>query len=106
MPMDSKQKKPGLARRDFIVKGGAAGVGAAVLAGVAAENVSAQGIPRRWDREADVVVIGAGAAGLPAAVRARDLGATVILVEENTDVGGHASHGYFDFESSPRVNVG
>src|ERR1700749_336009 len=43
-----------------------------------------------WNRTADVVVIGAGAAGLAAAVSARDHGASVVLVEENYDIGGHA----------------
>lgn len=38
----------------------------------------------------DVIVIGAGAAGLAAAVSARDHGADVILVEDNYDIGGHA----------------
>ena len=40
--------------------------------------------------EADVLVIGSGAAGLPAAIKAREGGATVIVVETNYDVGGHA----------------
>ena len=43
-----------------------------------------------WTLSADVVVIGAGAAGLPAAIAARDHGASVIVVEENFDIGGHA----------------
>ena len=43
-----------------------------------------------WDLAADVVVIGAGAAGLPAAIKAADGGASVIVVEANYDVGGHA----------------
>ena len=43
-----------------------------------------------WTLSTDVVVIGAGAAGLAAAVSARDHGAAVILVEENYDIGGHA----------------
>lgn len=43
-----------------------------------------------WDMVADVVVIGSGAAGLPAAVVAIDDGASVIVVEANYDVGGHA----------------
>ena len=43
-----------------------------------------------WDLEADVVMIGAGAAGLPAAIKARDGGASVIVVETNYDIGGHA----------------
>ncbi|MGH7825825.1 MAG: FAD-dependent oxidoreductase [Candidatus Binatia bacterium] len=43
-----------------------------------------------WDLEADVVVVGSGAAGLPAAIKAVEGGATVIVVEANYDVGGHA----------------
>ncbi len=42
----------------------------------------------RWDMTADVVIIGAGVGGLPAAITARDLGASVIVVEANYDIGG------------------
>jgi hypothetical protein len=45
---------------------------------------------QNWDLEADVVVIGSGAAGLPAAIKAADSGASVIVVEANYDIGGHA----------------
>jgi len=44
----------------------------------------------RWDLKADVLVIGSGAAGLPAAIKAVEGGASVIVVEANYDVGGHA----------------
>jgi len=47
-------------------------------------------VPTNWDVEAEVVVIGAGATGLPAAIRAADAGASVVVVEANYDVGGHA----------------
>src|SRR6266851_4260614 len=43
-----------------------------------------------WDHEADVVVIGSGATGLPAAIVAREAGASVIVVEAENHVGGHA----------------
>jgi succinate dehydrogenase/fumarate reductase flavoprotein subunit len=46
--------------------------------------------PIAWDREADIVVIGSGAAGLPAAVVAREAGASVIVVEAENHIGGHA----------------
>ncbi len=46
--------------------------------------------PVAWDREADIVVIGSGAAGLPAAVVAREAGASVIVVEAENHIGGHA----------------
>ena len=73
--------KKNIARRAFL-KG-------AALAGVAP---AAQAAPagRKWDQEADVVVVGSGASGLPAAIIAKENGASVILVEANRDVGGHA----------------
>src|SRR6188472_1174645 len=72
-------------RRSFLTKGAAAGTGAVALAGAATE-AGAQGI--NWDQTADVVIIGAGVSGLPAAITARELGASVIIVEENYDIGG------------------
>jgi succinate dehydrogenase/fumarate reductase flavoprotein subunit len=56
----------------------------AVLSAATGQN------PADWDREADVVVIGAGATGLPAAIVAREAGCSVILVEAEEDIGGHA----------------
>ena len=46
--------------------------------------------PSHWDRETDVVVIGSGAAGMPAAIVAREAGASVIIVEAEAHIGGHA----------------
>ncbi len=46
--------------------------------------------PRQWDDAADIVVVGAGATGLPAAITARGAGASVILVEAQNHIGGHA----------------
>lgn len=45
----------------------------------------------RWDQEVDVVVVGSGATGLPAAIAAAEGGASVLIVEANWDIGGHAA---------------
>src|ERR1700681_4112129 len=83
----NRRPENGFSRRDFI-KATAAGAGAAAWMGVSAEQAEAR--PGHWDKEADVVVVGAGATGLPAAIQAIEAGATVILIDANTDVGGHA----------------
>ncbi len=43
-----------------------------------------------WHHEADIVVIGSGATGMPAAIVAREAGASVIVVEAEPHIGGHA----------------
>src|SRR6185436_13945166 len=70
-------------RRSFLTTGAAV---AGTAAAISAAPAQAQEI--RWDREADVVVLGAGAGGLPAAIAAREKGASVIIVEMNFDIGG------------------
>jgi hypothetical protein len=81
-----------LNRRDLLIS--SSGVAAAVAASnVATENpafAQAPRIPTKWDREVDVVIIGSGATGLPAAIVAREAGSTVILLEAEKDIGGHA----------------
>ena len=80
-------------RRDFLKSGAAAGVGGAASLtelGATPAAQAAQAEEIRWNREVDVVVIGAGASGLPAAIAARDQGATVLLVEQHFDIGGIA----------------
>ena len=57
---------------------------------VRAQGTTPPVLPTKWDLEADVVVIGSGAVGLPAAIRAVDAGASVIVVDTNYDIGGHA----------------
>jgi urocanate reductase len=74
-----------VSRRAFLSTGAA---GVALAAGSAREANAQGGSQRNWDRSADVVVIGAGVAGLPAAITARDHGAAVIVVDENYDIGG------------------
>jgi urocanate reductase len=82
-----KEPAGAIGRREFLRKGAAAGAGAVALGGLASTEAAAQ--QRAWDRSADVVICGAGTSGLAAAVSALDNGATVIVVEENHDCGGH-----------------
>src|SRR5213594_4594777 len=76
-------------RRKFI-KGAALTVGTTGLAGAGQEANAAPQARVEWDRTADVVVVGAGASGLPAAIMARDRRVSVIVIDANHDIGGHA----------------
>ena len=102
----------GLNRRDFVKTGVAAGLGAggallgpdeaqALEPDEAQAQVSATGAQQTvWDYEADVVIAGGGCAGLTAAIRARDLGASVLVVDQNFDLGGRMLH------SAGRMSLG
>jgi hypothetical protein len=76
-------------RREFL-KRGAVGVGATALAGTAQQTTLQAQRVSTWGRTADVVIAGAGASGLCAAIAARDRGASVIAIDQNDDIGGHA----------------
>lgn len=87
------RNQDGLSRRDFFRSGTAAGVGAAAIGAGSASPASATSHDDMvWDYEADVVVLGAGCTGLPAAIRASDLGASVLVIDQNFDVGGRMMH--------------
>lgn len=94
-----RSQQQGLSRRDFM-KGaavaGAAGIIGAALSGCSANGdtgsigdnaVSTVDTPKdaiTWEKEADVVVAGAGAGGLCAAIAAANAGASVIVLEKAT----------------------
>jgi len=67
-------------------------------------------LPSSWDLSADVVVVGGGGSGLPAALAAKAQGATVLVVEANYDVGGHAivsgGHAAYGAGSPPQIKYG
>ncbi len=77
-------------RRDLLK--GSAGIAASITTLRLGTKAEAETAPAaiHWDREADVLVIGAGATGLPAAIIAREGGSSVILVEAENHTGGHA----------------
>jgi flavocytochrome c len=88
--MLEKDKK--FSRRNFL-KGAA--VSTAAVTGVSllsscGSNASASGsgIPAAWNYETDVVIVGAGGAGLAAAIKAGEASAKVIVLESMATVGG------------------
>src|SRR6202521_3232376 len=85
---NSRKGRNPVSRRSFLkttmVKGGA-GV-AVAAAGLRPKGADAADI--KWDRSADVVVVGAGVSGLACACAARDVRPSVIMIEENFDIGG------------------
>jgi hypothetical protein len=94
VPANGADAPRGPSRRELFAVGAAASLGTLLLSGSRAAAQSAHpgadGIT--WDYEVDVVIIGAGATGLPAAIRALDLGASVMIVEQSFDAGGKALH--------------
>lgn len=87
--MYEKESKKGLTRRGFI-KAAAVGGGAIALTGLGLKEVKAVPAPKKWDKEADIVIVGSGFAGLAAAIIAHDAGAKVIVLEKMPTHGGNS----------------
>jgi len=70
-------------RRNFL-KTAATGVGSATLAGIGTAACSTTEFDqvKTWDYEAEIVVLGLGAAGLMTAITAKDKGADVMILEK------------------------
>nr|MCU0854744.1 FAD-binding protein [Paracoccaceae bacterium] len=85
-----------LNRREFFKRSALAGVGVATLGAPTAVAAQAEApvAPGEivWDYEVDVVIAGGGCAGLTAAIRARDAGVSVLVVDQNFDLGGRMLH--------------
>jgi hypothetical protein len=71
-------------RRHFLLASSAA------AASTIAATIPAQAQGVTWDKEADVIVVGAGCAGTPAAIVAKEAGLSVIMLEAQPHTGGHA----------------
>lgn len=76
-----------ISRREFLNGAGALGAVAALnmfgMSSASAEGTEKrQGVPESWDHEADVVVVGFGAAGIGAAIQAADAGDEVLILEK------------------------
>ena len=88
--MSEKRREKELTRRSFM-KGATVGAGAmALTAGNMTDAIAAT--PRqKWDKEADVIVIGFGGTGAAAAIVAHDAGAKVLVIEKTLIAGGNTS---------------
>lgn len=92
-PSDNKQT--GISRREFF-KGTAAGGAAGLVIGAGGTALLVNNkpwLPKKWDYEADVVVVGTGYAGQNAAIAAHDAGALVLMLEKAPEefAGGNSS---------------
>src|SRR5260221_10971631 len=81
--------KNDLSRHDLLKNASLAGAAAAAGSFASTEASAAQAVPTRWDREADVVVIGSGACGMPAAIVAREAGFSLLMIDAQADNRGH-----------------
>ncbi|SVC13228.1 uncharacterized protein METZ01_LOCUS266082, partial [marine metagenome] len=97
------ESESGLNRRDFVKTGVAAGLSSGALLGsddARTQLPTTRAQETDWHYEVDVVIAGGGCAGLTAAIRARDLGASVLVVDQNFDLGGRMLH------SAARMSLG
>jgi len=79
--IDNESKKQ-VSRRRFLKSAAAVAPGVATAGVLNSWSQSSTQIPRKWDKEADVVVLGTGFAGLSTAITAKDAGAKVIILEK------------------------
>ncbi len=80
----------GLNRRNFI-KLAAATAGSMAMIGGFNANYAIAKVPKKWNEQADIIIVGAGGAGLAAAVEATTLGATAIVLEKMPVIGGSSA---------------
>ncbi|MDR2956826.1 MAG: FAD-binding protein [Coriobacteriales bacterium] len=101
-----KALKNNLSRRDFLkgaglTVGAVSAVGAGAVLQACTDSPGTEGkdyifdpvgspyaVPTKWDQETDVIVIGTGDGGAPAAIRAFDGGADVIIIDKGDFFGG------------------
>jgi fumarate reductase flavoprotein subunit len=83
----SEKENAKMNRRNFM-KVASAGAGVMALTGLAPNPAEAKTPAMKWSMKTDVVVLGAGGAGLFASIEAANAGAKVILLESTARLGG------------------
>lgn len=86
--MTSASLTPALSRRSLVAGAATAAAAACAVATSASPLAARASEAPAWDIEADVVVVGSGAAGISAAVAAIEAGASVVMVEKWDTLGG------------------
>ena len=87
--MTQEKQEKGITRRGLIRAAIGAGAGAAVLMEFGPNEAKAIVPPKKWDKEAGIVIVGTGAAGLSAAIEAKNAGADVLVLEKMPFLGGN-----------------
>lgn len=81
--MDEQETETGISRREFVKAGTLALVTGLTAANVLSTSTEADAaVPRKWDKTTEVIIVGAGGAGLAAAISAAKAGAKVLVVEK------------------------
>jgi succinate dehydrogenase/fumarate reductase flavoprotein subunit len=79
--IDEKSKKQ-VSRRGFLKGAAVAAPAVAATSVLDAWPQTSPAVPRNWDKETDVVVLGTGFAGLSSAITVKDAGSNVIILEK------------------------
>src|SRR5256885_2851073 len=99
--MGKIDKNSSIVSRRSLLSGGAAAVGGVALAGLGAEESRAQNAIV-WNRTADLVIVGAGVAGVSGAVGGAGEGGPRLPGGKDYDTGGPRPHGRRPAPSSAR----
>jgi urocanate reductase len=109
--MKDMRGQKAITRRGFLkgatVAGGAI-AGVALVSATGESQTPSRPAAAKWDREADVVIVGSGASGLAAAVQAGGSKAKVIVLEKLPGIGGNSkmSFGNYGTFNSPEQRKG
>ena len=88
---ETKTDRKSMSRRNFLKSTGAAVAVAAASGMVGAKTAeAATKIPKKWDKEADIIMVGSGYSGLAGTLEARRLGLSVLVLEKMKTPGGNS----------------
>jgi succinate dehydrogenase/fumarate reductase flavoprotein subunit len=80
--MNNKSDAKQVSRRGFLKSAAIATPGMAAAASLESFAQNRSALPKKWDSEVDVVILGTGFAGLSSAITVKDAGAKVIVLEK------------------------